>query len=141
MMAKVYLVSDGWYSDYHICGVYSTKALAEQARMLYVAGNDVEELELDALPEHPPGLLAYRVVMFRDGNVNKCERESVQGHDERWSPYGTQAGKGVVFRVWARDEEHAVKIANERRSGLIASGEWTENFNEWINRRHPKAGQ
>lgn len=29
-----------------------------------------------------------------------------------------------MFYVYARDEQHAVKIANERRSMMIANGEW-----------------
>jgi len=29
-----------------------------------------------------------------------------------------------TFYIWAKDEMHAVKIANERRVQLIASNQW-----------------
>ena len=43
-MTKVYMVTDGWYSDYSVLGIYSTKAKAERAKELYAAGNDVDEI-------------------------------------------------------------------------------------------------
>jgi acyl-CoA reductase-like NAD-dependent aldehyde dehydrogenase len=38
---------------------------------------------------------------------------------------------GVRFYMWAKDEEHAVKIANERRAALVAANVWTTNYDAW----------
>jgi hypothetical protein len=32
MVMKLYLVTDGEYSDYHVCGIYSTPEKAEEAK-------------------------------------------------------------------------------------------------------------
>ena len=78
-MSKVYLVTDGDYSDYRVLGVYSSMEKAEHAKLLYAADNDVEEYELDAVPESPPGLLAYVVIMELSGDVSRMWQESVKG--------------------------------------------------------------
>ena len=124
-MSKVYLVTDGDYSDYRVLGVYSSMEKAEHAKLLYAADNDVEEYELDAVPESPPGLLAYVVIMELSGDVSHMWQESVKGFKSRWHP-GDPYGSAPVawFRIWARDEQHAVKIANEWRAQIIAMGLW-----------------
>lgn len=38
---KIYVVTDGQYSDYHICGMYSTPEKAELAKKLYAADNEI----------------------------------------------------------------------------------------------------
>jgi len=77
--------------------------------------------------------------MLRDGTV-----EATQASDP--SPYDGDNMGGAFFiwertkapayrdkpgirdalnaRVWAKNERHAVKIVNERRAAMIASGEW-----------------
>lgn len=34
----------------------------------------------------------------------------------------------LVANMWARDEKHAIKIANERRAMFIASNRWGEGL-------------
>ena len=141
----VYLVSDGHYSDYHQLGIYTTRELADQARVFFNADNDVEEWELDVIPKHPHGLLAWTVYMDRNGNLpsgnvyvgNGVRRDSVDGFEPTWIPC-SKNGTVVCFRVWAKDEDHAVKIANEQRIGLLASGEWTSDWEVWFAKRWPK---
>lgn len=124
-MSKVYLVTDGDYSDYHVLGVFSSREKADHAKRLYAACNNVEEYELDAVPESPPGLLAYVVLMEISGDVKDLWQESVAGFKSRWHP-GDLYGSAPVawFRIRARDEQHAVKIANEWRAQIIAMGLW-----------------
>ncbi len=47
----------------------------------------------------------------------------------------------LALKCWARDPEHAIKIANDRRLALIASGEWTTDFQQWLNLLYRKASQ
>lgn len=129
----MWLVSTGEYSDYHVIGVFSTRKKAALAQKLHNA-SFLEEEVLDKIPEHPPGLLPWSVDMDVDGNTHKVDRESVEYvKTNEWEPYGD--GVHVVFNMWAKDEEHAVKIANERRVKLIASNQWTTDFDEWANLR------
>lgn len=124
-MSKIYLVTEGSYSDYRVLGVYSSVEKAEHAKLLYVADNDIEEYELDAVPESPPGLLAYVVLMEISGDVKRLWQESVAGFKSRWHPEDLYGSDPVAwFRIWARDEQHAVKIANEWRAQIIALGLW-----------------
>jgi len=57
---KIYVLTEGDYSDYHIVGVYSTPELAQEAQTLY-PDSGIEEYDLDDIPEHPPGMLAWGV--------------------------------------------------------------------------------
>lgn len=123
-MSKVYLVTDGWYSDYRVLGVYATMEKAEQAKLLYAADNDIEEYELDAVPDSPPGLVPFVVTITFSGGVEGVYRESVVQFEPRWyvtNWYSSPCGR---FYMWARDEQHAVKIANEWRAQIAALGLW-----------------
>lgn len=142
---NVYLVTAGSYSDYCVLGVYSTPELAADAKLQFNTDNDVETFELDVVPDHPPGLFHYNVYMDRNGDTvtdgtrwfpAQVERVAVNSAYAEWCPYGD--GRTVRFAVWATDAVHAVKIANERRVQLIASGEWTTDDSVW-RARNPDA--
>lgn len=124
-MTTIYLVTDGDYSDYHVLGVYSTKEKAEHAKRLFASDNGIWEYELDAIPDSPQGMLAYHVSMLVSGDVKDVWQETVEGFESRWC-VAPQWGADVtvVFHVWARDEQHAVKISNEWRAQIIALGLW-----------------
>ena len=124
-MTIIYLVTNGSYSDYCVLGVYSTKEKAEHAKRLFAADNGVEEYKLDAIPDSPPGLLAYHVSMLVSGDVKDVWQDTVEGFESSWyvSPQWG-ADVTVMFRVWARDIEHAVKISNEWRAQIVALGLW-----------------
>jgi len=122
---KIYIVSDGNYSDYHIKGIYSTREKAEYAKELYLAENEIWETTLDYLPEHPNNCLPWYVTMDSEGNVTNSGREDpavISG--SKWGAYYLKE-EGVkklqfVFKMWATDEEHAIKIASEYRRRLLA---------------------
>lgn len=133
---KLFVVTSGEYSDRKITGIYSSKEKAEWARQLYATYNDIEEWELDSLPIHPPGMLLFMVRMDKSGTVVDFSHVDASGKWPRWSP--AIEIPAVDFVVWARDIEHATKIANEQRTQLIAFGEWTTNYVEWRRRTHSK---
>jgi len=131
----IYVVTAGDYSDYGICGVYSTKAKAKRARELFTdqwGRARIEEYELDKDHGIPDGMLPWTVRMLKDGEVMECDRASVDDTMRHWVPYGDD--ETVCFDMLAKDQTHAVKIANERRAGLIASGLWTTDVDEWRER-------
>ena len=141
-MSKVYLVTSGSYSDYSVVGVFSSRENAVEFMSRVGEGdynnwNDVDEMDLDAtLPQIRAGLTPWFVEMHRDGKTDRIERKEL-------SDYGsTSEGAGIwrrsqapAFRgqglddllhanVFASSAEHAVKIANEYRTQMIANGEW-----------------
>ena len=156
-MAKIYVVTAGSYSDYRICGVYSTQEKADEASEQYTSDYDKahpEEYELDYLPDHPKGMIAWSVFMDRDGNsiegyddASRCGLRNDFSFSPRHVPQDTWDSRrggflgitnGVLFYVWARDKEHAIKIANEKRIQLIVSGEWTSDYKAWSDKLRAK---
>ena len=146
-MTTVYVVTEGDYSDYRICGVFSTRAMADD----YVRGgygDSVEEYEVD--PEYvalPPGYHLFTVSMLRDGtlpapypgawdngavHLAHYANASKVGEIELCPPRRVQAvGGGWVWKdgcmratVAARDTEHAVKIVGEWRATILAMDLW-----------------
>lgn len=137
-----YVITQGSYSDYRIIGVYSTCELAERAVALLNANTDdwygeepqIEEYELDVDDAIPPGRALYSVAMTFAGETLKVEKERRQLASNVSGPgaYGpvSDGWKSFHCRVIASDEKHAVKIANEHRSALIAGGHADQNG--WI---------
>lgn len=124
-MTKIYIVTKGSYSDYHIKGVFSSQQLADDASEAWTDHYDpcsVEVFDLDAIPQHPPGLLPYEVLMQSNGDTVHVHRCSVDDKDED-TRYGDQT-TNRVFYMFASNETHAIKIANERRLILLANGTW-----------------
>ena len=129
---KVYVVTSGEYSDYHICGVTLDKPLAE--RWAEVEQGSAEEYETDeAFVDTHQGLLSYTVVMDIEGN-SSCSR-SIGNYEREDQPYSTYENRRMAFYVWAKHDTHAVKIANERRIQRIASGTWETDWNVWKKRQ------
>lgn len=125
---KVYVVSDGIYSDYHNVCVVSDLSKAQELADIFEDGS-FEGFEVDSatFPVTPPGMKYYCVSMDRHGNSRADQRspfnyDNTQANEERsaWSSDGERA----YFYVWARDKEHATKIANEKRTQMIAMGKW-----------------
>ena len=119
--------------SYKICAACSTKEKAEEARRLYRADN-IEEWELDEHPGCPPDYMPYYVVMDLAGDAGKedvgYQFEKIQ---QGWKIRTVRrtGPKYVLLYVLARDEEHAVKIAGERRRAMMAEGSWGLTMDEW----------
>jgi|688.fasta_scaffold349475_2 hypothetical protein len=120
-MTKVYILTAGVYSDYHIVATFSTRELAEEAKKF--CGDDdpeIQEYELDSLqiPDHPPGHTAWfvnidisgaRPLWIRRANILECNftpSETLRPQFGNYSNYSVGC--------WARDEEHAKKIALDK---------------------------
>jgi hypothetical protein len=126
---KVWLCSDGSYSDYSVTAIYSDEATARLVTAAYGWDNEPEEMDLD--PEIPQevrdGLSAYGVLMWENGDVHRVSKEEDDWYKEgRWidnyRDWDNPPRTGRLFGMncWARDEQHAIKIANERRIMSLA---------------------
>jgi hypothetical protein len=116
MTNSIYILTEGSYSDYHVVGVYSTKELAKEAQFLF-KDSQIEEYDLDNIPEHPPGMSAW-YVSISDGKLDDIYTSQVSPFDEtvpcedeyEWSDGET----GYFVYCWAVDEDHAEKIALDK---------------------------
>lgn len=138
----VWVVEEGEYSDYRVVGVFSSKEYAQQiADVINGTGGyrdaTVAEWPLDpAVHELRQGFKRFVVDMRKDGTVERCEQQTISGYQLSGDVHIWRRTQAPAFRgnpdkpdvlqaeVWAEDETHAVKIANEHRTQKIASGEW-----------------
>lgn len=126
----VYVVTSGSYSDYSINAVFSTREKAERYIDLFCAKNGydeagIEEWELDPYEkEMREGIRAYMVHMDEDGNVTSLRLSGAPIGESSFvrlpDNIANYSGNRFYGSIHARDEEHAVKIANERRLMLLA---------------------
>lgn len=115
-MKTVWVVEDGDYSDYRVTGVFTSEENADLISDKF--GGRVSEWNLDpCVDDINAGRKVFDVFMEKDGTVNKVNvsDDFVIGVVSRFQGW---------FQMWARDKKHAVKIANEQRAQMIASGEW-----------------
>lgn len=137
IMKTIYAVTEGSYSDFRVRALFSTKEKAEDLMRLVPNAdyNDIEEYELNPNTSYlvKRGYAPYDVVMLKDGEVEYIEKRKTTCYfltEEccvwKRSGSGFHEGKPDVIRarVVAKNEKHAVKIANEKRAQSIANGEW-----------------
>ena len=136
MTPMVYVVTRGSYSDYTIIAVFSSQEKADK----FLEDNpgvkrddgDVTEWSIDQeYVTVPPGMRYFQIEMLRDGTVkhihDHTEKWSGDYHSEKSAVYSPSLGEEhqhLYVCCFARDEQHAVKIANEKRAQSIANGEW-----------------
>jgi hypothetical protein len=130
-MAECWLVTQGDYSDYRVLAAFTAE---DKAAGGAYDDADVESVPLDpTLPAVPAGLRGYCVPMCPVGGARRVQRADswkvLNGeHEDRDCDrrrHGPSEPNPFVryFYMLARDEKHAVKIANERRAMLLAGPE------------------
>lgn len=146
---KVYVITAGVYSDYHICCVCIDRETAERRKKLFSDDYDeaeIEEFDTDEYEEfvkvddqilRRDGKRLYKVMMdeYKDGDrmiqrtrVKEQEIRDYNMNETLWSSrsyYTTECGVYVPGTYWgltayARDEKEALKIAYDR----IAKKKW-----------------
>jgi len=132
---NIWMVTRGCYSDYHVVGIFSSEEGAirfceafPEAKKDY-DGLDIEKMELDpSMEEINNGLSPYFVKMLMNGDVVECKKRespSYHGDFQVVETYFHNEGKKIILAdVWARDQQHAIKIVNEKRAIAIASGQF-----------------
>lgn len=129
------MLTCGDYSDYSVVGIFSTKKKAEeytQAFPLSYGGyHEIEEVDIDPgdTSFYKEGKKVFYLVMDRDGNTSEikntmgstCTEQEYYAHV---APYQTMNNLCLFLTCWAKDETHAVKIANDVRRQKIAEGKW-----------------
>lgn len=121
---KIYVVTDGEYSDYHIVGV--TDKLEKAVALCSILENNggwgedpqIETYDTDAMNVDYGKAKPYSVDMWEDGRIEAEELygdgldyERATDRDVHYCPSGYYKGNEYMVAVMARDEEHAKKIA------------------------------
>jgi len=141
-MKKLYVVTRGEYSDYCISAIFDSKELAQayiekfsifENRHYFNGFNEIEEFVLNPQEEH---LLTNRkpfmVEMRRNGDVGSVLEEvefNYPNYDGlvEFIGYAHDPDRTMRIVVFANDEKHAIKIANEKRGQIIAMNKWGVN--------------
>ena len=112
-MPTCWIIEQGSYSDYRVIGIYSTKENAEHA-LAYIKKDPhgeepyIDERHLDpAITELNEGLIQFSIRMLFNGEVTINLRRDLESKDITWKD-------GACYNIWARDRDHAIKIAAER---------------------------
>lgn len=121
---KIWIVTSGNYSDYHIVSVFSSQELADKFAA-HDKDRSVEEYEIDLHAEQiRSGLNTFYVRMNRDGDGSVYSRDPDDEVELSLSDTPRAEGRVLYGTVWAEGKQHALKIANEKRAQLIANNEW-----------------
>jgi hypothetical protein len=127
----VYVVMSGYYSDKSVEAVFSTEEAAKRycdirnKTASYSSEFHYDDYILDPLDRIADGRLWHRVEFDPDGTVGEVVAGDEDGKyfpaEVVWVSARTASGKAWL-RVWveARDPEHAVKIASEKRAEYLA---------------------
>ncbi|MDD4515668.1 hypothetical protein [Massilibacteroides sp.] len=125
-MENIFVVTKGEYSDYHICGVFSTKKKAK----LFIASiksHEIDDYQIEKYTLNPydielsNGYKLYFVRMAKDGNVIEVK---LGESDYSIDIVSFDVRKNIYMYCYAKDEQHAIKILNEKRGQKIALNQW-----------------
>ena len=141
-MEKVYVVSSGDYSDYKVDGIFTSKPLAQKfmdtfkrdSEYSFERFNDIVEFTLNPFEkEIRAGYKPYFLRMTRLGQAYDIRVDSgTYGFEdsENYS-YGFDVTDNDLYtHCFAKDEQHAIKICNERRIQIIALDRWGKASHE-----------
>jgi hypothetical protein len=116
-MATCYAITEGEYSDYKVLAVFTAREKAESELPKYGSYAEIEEFPLDPLvPAPPPGMAGYCCGLDFTGNIFASPRTLYEMTQYEKPGIVHHAFRPGDYRVmlWARHEDHAIKIAAEK---------------------------
>ena len=133
---KIYIVTSGSYSDYQINAVFSSRA---KAKKFIDTIRSLDEIRIEEWPVNKYDVLIgkfntgklsiYMVSMFKNGNIEKIEKEEITSYrieNSLEGNYNFWTENRIGMWVIAKNKRHAIKIVNEKRVQLIATNKWPE---------------
>jgi asparagine synthetase A len=121
---KVYIISKGEYSDYHICAVTLDEQEAERLAKIYTDSWDyaiVEEWDTDEHKDLLNGRVPYVVKFYKVTSRTIVDRYT--GSPGNFKPGVFLSASFDEVKLFAMDSEAAVKIAAEKRAQALAERE------------------
>jgi len=124
-LQKVYIVTEGEYSGYHIVGVFSSKRNARMIKNIISNECNMVNIEVWSVDKWIKGLNQHKNVYFvrldKKGNVRRVEKETawyIETEETDKDKYREDIN-GIYTYVWASTEAEAIKIASERRTKYL----------------------
>lgn len=128
-MEKIYVVTADEYSGYHIKAVFDEKELAE--KYIKMLGGDPDDIRIEEYPINPNkheltnGYKPFFLKMTRDGKAFEVNKDLEYYFNCGNIEIDFQGNMRIS--MFAKDEKHAIKIANEKRLQVIAGNHWIPN--------------
>ena len=122
LIQKVYVITKGAYSDYHICTITADPELAKRLAKIYSDDFNDAEIEEYRLNECNKRQL-YGVVFDKHGNIVKIKADEYEIQKEEGIDTWSERDDDITFWVYAKDIDHAQKIAQDKRAEYIARKE------------------
>lgn len=119
---KIYVVTQGEYSDYHIITATTDKSVAERIANKFNGGTNWSETYVEEYENAEIMLKPLFFVRFdKKGNVMECILEtSSYGYDSECAAVKYDCNKNTFTYVIADTMEAAIKIGAERRAKFLA---------------------
>ena len=116
-----YAISSSSYSDYKINAVFSSKEKAKAKLSLFADGK-IEEFSFDPeMAEAPAGMLPFACYSHKWDSATceyvPCLRAFSVDYDSvvrAGNKVSAWVGPAIITYAWAKDRDHAIKIAAER---------------------------
>lgn len=116
---KIYVVTKGDYSDYHIITATTDKAQAKKIADKF--SDDWGEAKVEIYDDAEIYLKTVWLVRFdTKGNVNELRVDNSEYSYRDVNKCSSDIFKGVYVHVQADDEISAIKIASEKRAEFLA---------------------
>jgi hypothetical protein len=126
MSKKIYVITDGDYSDYHIRAIFSNKETAEEYQRVSKASR-CEEWVLDEIDVAD---LRGKTRMFgritNDGRIHDIDENREDGQYGK-TYYGFDCNGDMYLAATVKDKEALIKILNDTRASKIAEGTWEKD--------------
>ena len=123
-MKKVYVVTSGDYSDYHIESIFSKKEKASEfieISKIPPSNAEIEEYEIDKSISD----FVYTIVqMKRNGDTIKSHHVFNSHTLEGFRSYTFD--DELMWAVKTNDEKRAIKVINEKRIQILAAECWND---------------
>lgn len=111
-MNTVWLLDKGEYSERTVIGIYTSEALALKVKRLYEEANDPIEIELDAgVDLAESGKKCYTAYLGLDLSYTVAQSDPYIKPDDLKLSMNYD---GAYYTFWAKDDEHAHKIAQDK---------------------------
>lgn len=132
-MKTIYVVTQGYNEDYHICGVFDSEPLAKRFIKTFASAQQWDFMGIEEWKLNPhkleigKGHVPFSVRMSKEGNIIEVKKsDSIYGFVDCINE------KKLIFDMnhnlynhcLAKDEKHAIKITNKIRGQLIAEDKW-----------------
>lgn len=114
----VYIITAGFYSDYRICAATLNKETAEKLLKVYSKYDNAQIEEYNLRGESEDLRFMYRVRFYLSG-IMRCHLME----DGDWIECIVDDNLCLSVYVKAKDEDHAIKIAKDRRAEYLARKE------------------